>query len=77
MEYQRRDFLINRDGLEKTIKFYRQAVYCYRVASRMALEPREENEVRVCARGREWAEKYRKSQTECLQILFNLRVDNV
>lgn len=72
-ELTRRDFLLNRDGLQGTIKFYEQAIGMYTEAHRMALKPRKPNERISSARGKEWAEIYSQAVTECSQILDELR----
>jgi len=73
METQRRDFLLNRDGIKKTIEFYQQALECYKRAAERAVEPRKPNERRMIARGKEWAEKYLVAASECWMTLQYLR----
>lgn len=71
-ELARRDFLINRDGIQKTLEWYRQVIKRYRKAAEMALEPREENETRICARGKEWNQTYLKTVFECRIVIKSL-----
>jgi len=64
--WSRRDFLLNRDGLAKTIQFYHQAINVYGVASRVALGDGKG------AKGREWASKYKDAERSCSLILSGL-----
>ncbi len=66
METERRDFLINRDGVLGAIKFYRQAIKCYGVASEVALKDGKG------AKGREWSAKYKDAESECTGLLNSL-----
>jgi len=71
-ELDRRNFLLDRDGVKKTIDFYRQAIQCYKRACQAAITPREDNEVKVVARGKGWAKIYADAAYDCRIMLKSL-----
>ena len=73
METDRCKFMLNRDGGEKTIEFYQQAHKCYLRASELAMKPREDNESRMPARGRVYADIYAQSAHECLEMIAMIK----
>ncbi len=73
-EQARLDFLLNRDGIDGAVRFYKQAVAVYRQAVDAALKPMAPEEVKTPARGREWASVYRKSVIECEAVLRGLEL---
>lgn len=57
--------MVERDGLEEAKKWEAQAAIYYRRAAEAALQPREDQENKCIARGREWAKVYFDAAEEC------------
>ena len=65
-EDKRQAFLINRDGVDATAVWYRNAAIYYKRAANKAIRPRQDNEAINCARGPEYHQLYLSAALDCL-----------